>query len=128
MIFTKVWWRSALIRAGKTAAQTAIAMLPAAITITAVDWLTTIGSSVLAALVSLLMSLAGLPEVDGRTMPWWKAMLIRAVKTMAQTVVGLIPAAATITDVRWRAVLGTAGLAGLISVLTSLAGLPEAEE
>jgi hypothetical protein len=59
---------------------------------------------------------------------WWKAALVRAVKTVAQTAAALIPAAVTITAVDWPVVLGTAALAGLASLLTSLAGLPEVEE
>jgi len=58
------WWRAALIRALKTLAQTAAAMLPAAATIGAVDWKTVLGTALLAALCSLLTSLAGLPEVE----------------------------------------------------------------
>lgn len=64
MIFTKKWWVAALIRALRTVAQTAVGMIPAAVTITQVDWLTVAGCSLLAGLVSLLTSLAGLPEVE----------------------------------------------------------------
>lgn len=56
---------------------------------------------------------------------WTKKAGIRAVKTMAQTAVALLPAAATIAQVDWLTVLGTAALAGVASVLMSLAGLPE---
>lgn len=66
MIFTKEWWIAALIRALKTFAQTAVGMIPAAVTITQVDWLTVAGAAALAALVSLLTSLAGLPEVGNK--------------------------------------------------------------
>lgn len=58
---------------------------------------------------------------------WIKAAGIRAVKTMAQGAVALIPAAATITEVDWPVVIGTAALMGVASILTSLAGLPELE-
>ena len=54
-----------------------------------------------------------------------KAAGIRAVKTMAQTAVAMLPVAATITEVNWLTVLGTAALAGVTSLLTSLTGLPE---
>lgn len=60
-----------------------------------------------------------------KTIRWIKAAAVRAVKTMAQTAIALIPAAVTITAVDWRTVLGTAALAGVVSALTSLAGLPE---
>lgn len=59
---------------------------------------------------------------------WWKAAGIRAVKTMAQGAVALLPAAATINAVDWGTVLGTAALMGAASILTSLAGLPELKE
>ena len=61
------------------------------------------------------------------TKKWWKAAGIRALKTMAQAAVSMIPAAATITEVNWIVVAGTAALAGIASLLTSLAGLPEVE-
>lgn len=61
------------------------------------------------------------------TKQWFRAALIRAVKTVAQAAVGLIPAAVTIAEVDWRTVIGCALLAGLSSLLTSLAGLPEVE-
>ncbi|MCI8707881.1 MAG: hypothetical protein HFH44_14450 [Lachnospiraceae bacterium] len=59
---------------------------------------------------------------------WWRAAGVRAVKTMAQGAVALFPAAATITAVDWKVVLGTAALSGVASLLTSLAGLPELKE
>lgn len=64
MIFTKVWWKAAGIRALRTFAQAAAAMIPAAVTITQVDWKAVVGTAVLAALLSVLTSLSGLPEVD----------------------------------------------------------------
>lgn len=55
-----------------------------------------------------------------------KAAAIRAARTMAQTALALLPAAAMITDVDWVVVAGTAALAGVASILTSIvAGLPE---
>ena len=62
------------------------------------------------------------------TKKWLKAAAIRAVKTFAQTAVALIPAAAMITAVDWKTVLGTAALAAVASLFTSVAGLPEVEE
>lgn len=59
---------------------------------------------------------------------WLKAAGIRAAKTAAQTAVALLPAAATVTQVNWKVVLGTAVLAGITSLLTSVAGLPELKE
>ena len=59
---------------------------------------------------------------------WAKAAGIRALKTVAQTAVALLPASATITAVDWKVVVGTAALAGVASILTSIAGLPEVGE
>lgn len=56
---------------------------------------------------------------------WLKAAAIRAARTMAQTMVAMIPAAVTICQVDWKTVLGTAALAAVASLLTSLTGLPE---
>jgi hypothetical protein len=56
---------------------------------------------------------------------WLKAAGIRAVKTVAQTAVAMIPVGISINEVGWGAVIGTSLLAGLVSILTSVAGLPE---
>ncbi|MCI8507568.1 MAG: hypothetical protein HFJ06_03235 [Lachnospiraceae bacterium] len=58
---------------------------------------------------------------------WAKCACIRAVKTIAQTALGLIPAAVSIVEVDWKVVIGTALLSGAVSMFTSLAGLPEEE-
>lgn len=60
-----------------------------------------------------------------KTKRWLKAAGIRSVKTMAQSAVALLPASAMITAVDWKVVIGTAALAGVASMLTSVAGLPE---
>ena len=56
---------------------------------------------------------------------WAIAAGIRAVKTFAQAAVAMIPAAVTISQVDWKVVLGTAALAAVVSILTSVAGIPE---
>lgn len=61
------------------------------------------------------------------TADWIKAAGARAVKTTAQAALALIPAAVTITQVDWKTVAGTALLAGIASILTSVAGIPEVE-
>jgi len=67
-------------------------------------------------------------KVNVNTKKWLKAAVIRAVKTMAQTAVSLIPAAQMIQQVDWKVVAGTAALAGVASILTSVAGIPEISE
>lgn len=59
---------------------------------------------------------------------WAQAAGVRAVKTIAQTAISLIPASVMISAVDWRTVLGTAALSGVVSMLTSLAGIPEVDE
>lgn len=56
---------------------------------------------------------------------WAKAAGVRAVKTAAQSALGVIGASAAIGDVDWRLVASAAALAAIVSVLTSVAGLPE---
>lgn len=61
-------------------------------------------------------------------MTWFRAAGIRAVKTVCQTAVALIGTNAVgLTNIDWAAVVSGAGLAGLLSLLTSAAGLPEAD-
>ena len=59
---------------------------------------------------------------------WWKAAGIRAIKTFAQAAIAAIPVAVSIVEVNWLHVLGMAAGAAVISIFTSLAGLPEVEE
>lgn len=56
---------------------------------------------------------------------WTKAAGVRAVKTVAQSAIAAIGASAMISEVDWVVVASTAVLAGVVSVLTSIAGLPE---
>ena len=62
------------------------------------------------------------------TKKWLRASLIRAVKTVAQTALATIGTAVVLSDVNWIAVLSASVLAGILSMLTSLAGLPEVDD
>ncbi len=62
------------------------------------------------------------------TSAWVKAAAIRALKTVAQTAAATIGTSAILSDVDWRVCLSAAVLAGILSLLTSVAGLPEVTE
>ena len=66
------------------------------------------------------------PNVD--TVKWFKKAGIRAGKTMAQTAISLIGTSAVMGDVNWVMVASASALAGIISLLTSIAGLPELDK
>ena len=59
---------------------------------------------------------------------WIRAALVRAVKTIAQTAVATIGTATVFSEVNWTMIVSASLLAGLLSILTSIAGLPEVEE
>ena len=59
---------------------------------------------------------------------WLKAALIRAIKTVAQTAVSLIGVGSVMSDINWTMVGSASLLAGILSILTSVAGLPEVKE
>lgn len=66
--------------------------------------------------------------MSDKTKKWIKAAVVRAVKTMAQTFIATIGSAAVLAAVDWKVVMSATVLAGILSVATSVAGLPEVEE
>lgn len=66
--------------------------------------------------------------MSDKTKKWIKAAGVRAVKTMAQTFIATIGSAAVLAAVDWKVVVSATVLAGILSVATSVAGLPEVEE
>ena len=62
------------------------------------------------------------------SMKWWKAAGIRAIKTMAQTASGMIVIGAAVSDIDWMYVGSVSLTAAILSLLTSVAGLPEVDE
>lgn len=65
---------------------------------------------------------------DNMNKNWWKCAGIRAIKTICQTAVATISTAVVIEEVNWLMVLSSSLLAGILSLLTSIAGLPELEK
>ena len=67
-------------------------------------------------------------KVSVNTQKWVKSATVRAIKTMAQTSIAMIGTAVVLDDVNWIAVVSATVLAGVLSLLTSVAGLPEIKE
>ena len=65
--------------------------------------------------------------MSDKTKKWIKAAGVRAVKTMAQTAVSLITVGNLITELDWVSIFGISATAGVVSMFTSVAGLPEVE-
>ncbi len=66
--------------------------------------------------------------MSDKTKKWIKAALVRAVKTICQTAVAMIGTSVVLADVNWVMVASASALSGVLSILTSIAGLPEVKE
>ena len=67
-------------------------------------------------------------QIKNNTADWIKAAGIRAIKTLAQTAIATIGTSIALSEVDWKLVASASALAALLSILTSVAGLPEVEE
>ena len=67
-------------------------------------------------------------KVSVNTKKWLKAAGVRAVKTMAQTALSMLTVGQAVMEVNWVNVLSVTAIAGIISILTSLGGIPEVKE
>jgi hypothetical protein len=74
------------------------------------------------------MRRCNMKQIKNNTISWIRAAGIRAIKTLAQTMLATIGTTAVIEAVNWKVVLSASLLAALLSVLTSIAGLPEVED
>jgi len=126
-IFTRVWWAAA----GARAANTALAMLvPLAGVLIAggVPVARVLSLVAVGVLASLLTSLAGLPEVTGRTVTLWRAVIVRCLKTLGQAGATALVGVELIEAVDWRAAYVLVGGAVAVTFLrTLLAYLPETD-
>lgn len=67
-------------------------------------------------------------QIKSNTIEWLKAAGVRAVKTFAQTMLSMLTVGQALMDINWINVLSVSAVAALISILTSIAGLPEVED
>ena len=67
-------------------------------------------------------------QIRNNTLEWFKCAGIRAVKTFAQTFISMVVIGQAIADINWTNVLSVSLVAAIISIMTSLAGLPEVKE
>ena len=126
-----IWAKAAGIRAIKTVAQTMVANISLAAVVSPDDWMVALSASILAGIASLAMSLVGLPEEKddtGSARSWVKAALIRSVKTIGQSVASSLAVFTLLSEVYWPTVLAAALVAGALSILTSIGGVPEAKK
>lgn len=126
-----IWAKAAGIRAIKTVAQTMVANISLAAVVSPDDWMVALSASILAGIASLAMSLVGLPEEKddtGSARSWVKAALIRSVRTIGQSVASSLAAFTLLSEVYWPTVLAAALVAGALSILTSIGGVPEAKK
>ncbi len=125
-LFTRAWWKASIIRALRTALVAAVPYIP--VSYTGGAPLLAVGSVAgLAFILSIVTSLTGLSEADGKSQVYWVAIVERVVKTIAQSLVAGIGTAALLTDVDWPTVVQASVFAGFGSlVLAVIAQLPEA--
>lgn len=123
-----VWLKAAAIRAAKTFVQSATSLLSTAVVFSDINVLLLLNTAGLSAIASLFTSMAGLPELEDVGENKYKAMLIRAVKTVAQTALSYIVTLSVVSEVDWVRVLSASLLAGLVSLGMNFKGdLPEVE-
>lgn len=118
------WLKAAGARALRTALVTLLPLLP--MLMVGVDVDRTISTVLMAAIASLITSLAGLRELQGRRVRWRQATAVRAAKTFGQVLAANIGTALLVTDVPWAVVVWSAfGAAAGTVLLAVIAVLPE---
>lgn len=124
-IFTPTWWEAA----GQRAAYTALAaLLPLAALLVGGDVspLYVLSLTGLAALASLVTSVAGIPEVSDRTVPLWRAIIVRVAKTAAQVAAPALGSVLLLEQVGWYELGVAVGGAALTTLVrTLMRWLPE---
>lgn len=123
-VFTVAWWKAAAWRAGRTAAAVAIPYVP--LTLAGQDYLALGSVALVAAFLSILTSLTGIPEAEGEGRPWYYSLFARTGKTVAQALLTASGAAVFLTDIDWSAVPALVASAAVGSILLFFSkGAPE---
>jgi len=126
-LFTGAWWRAAGIRAAHQGWQTALALiLPVLAALAGADWVVIVSTTAGSVVASFVISLVSLPEAaDG--LPWWKALLLRVVRTAANVIAAALPVGLfMVHTLNWAGIGRTAGIACVLAVLKAYGiGLPE---
>jgi hypothetical protein len=119
------WWKAAGIRAARTALAVLIPFVLAS-NLLDLDWILIGSTTGFAIIASFVTSLAGLKEVTGDVVPKYWAILVRTVKTFAQTLLGYLGAATILQEVEWKSALLLSAAAAITSLLQGLLSeLPE---
>lgn len=124
--YDRQWWRAAAGRMARTAVAVFIPFIPAAVSGDSAGLLMAAQVIPLAVVLSMLTSLAGLPELAGAQVPVWKSALSRGLKTFAQVAVSVIGVSTIWAEVDWTSVVQDSLAAGIASILMAfLATGPE---
>lgn len=119
------WWKAAMARAFRTAAVVAIPYVP--VTLGDADYLILASALGMGFILSIITSLAGIAEADGKEQPWWFATLSRVVKTTSQALVTAVGSAVLFTDVDWSIIPALVVSSAVGSLLLAVVKqLPEA--
>lgn len=125
LITSRTWWGAALRRMLRTCLATLVGTLPVLLGGDARASLLALSTIALAAVLSLATSLAGLPELTDVAVPWWRAALQRAARTLGQMLAAAAASAVVLTDISWD-VVGQALLAAVVTlILAAIDALPE---
>lgn len=126
-IFTRTWWQAAGTRAAYTVLAALVPLVGLFVT-SDVTPLYVASVSALAGLVSLVTSLAGIPELEDRTVPLWRAIVVRVLKTIGQVGGPVLVSVQLLEDVGWYELgVAVAGAALTTLIRTLMAYLPETD-
>lgn len=129
VLTSRAWWAAAGQRAARSALVVMVTYVIGAGGLSHINATLALSAGALMAVLSLVTSLAGLPELDGTQVPWWVAVLVRGLKSFFQALGALwLPSWVVLTDVPWATVLDGAAATALGTILLALIShLPETQ-